>query len=195
MSRQYRVATLAALLFALLFLIDTLRATEPFDLINSLADMLETALLVGGVVLTAYVSLESRTLQNERLGLMTNLDTALQDGAQWREAAQAHVTGLSRAIAAPFRTWGLTEAEADVAALMLKGLSHKEIAMLRMGSETTVRQHATAVYRKSHLSGRAQLTAFFLEDLLSPGTEQPASQASPATARLLTMATPRPPAR
>ncbi|MCP5363623.1 MAG: response regulator transcription factor [Hyphomicrobiales bacterium] len=51
---------------------------------------------------------------------------------------------------------------------MLKGLTHKEIAVLRETSEATVRQHATAIYRKSGLSNRSQLTAFFLEDLLAP---------------------------
>jgi hypothetical protein len=35
-----------------------------------------------------------------------------------------------------------------------------------------VRQHAVSVYRKSGLSGRAELAAFFLEDLLLP---QPAA--------------------
>ncbi len=35
-------------------------------------------------------------------------------------------------------------------------------------SERTVRQHAIAVYSKSGLAGRAELAAFFLEDLLLP---------------------------
>jgi len=38
---------------------------------------------------------------------------------------------------------------------------------LRRG-ERTARQHAIAVYRKAGLSGRAELAAFFLEDLLLP---------------------------
>ena len=83
------------------------------------------------------------------------------------------MNGLSQAIATQFRSWGLTEAEADVAGLMLKGLAHKEIAALRQCSEATVRQHATAVYRKSALTSRSQLTAFFLEDLLMPATQTP----------------------
>jgi DNA-binding NarL/FixJ family response regulator len=53
--------------------------------------------------------------------------------------------------------------------LMLKGLSHKEIARVRATSEATVRQQAASVYRKSGLSSRAELSAFFLEDLLAPG--------------------------
>jgi DNA-binding NarL/FixJ family response regulator len=35
-------------------------------------------------------------------------------------------------------------------------------------SETTVRQQARAIYRKAGLSGRHDLAAFFLEDLLGP---------------------------
>jgi DNA-binding NarL/FixJ family response regulator len=52
--------------------------------------------------------------------------------------------------------------------MLLKGLSHKGIAKRTGTSERTVRQHAVAVYRKSGLSGRAELAGFFLEDLLLP---------------------------
>jgi len=64
--------------------------------------------------------------------------------------------------------WGLTPAEREVALLLLKGQSHKQIAYTTGRSERTVRQHAVAVYQKSGLSGRAELAAFFLEDLLLP---------------------------
>ena len=60
---------------------------------------------------------------------------------------------------------------------MLKGLSLKEIAALRSTSERTVREQARAVYRKSGLSGRSALAAFFLEDLLLPMVDD-----APATA-------------
>jgi hypothetical protein len=52
--------------------------------------------------------------------------------------------------------------------LVLKGLSHKDIAERCGRSERTVRQHAVAVYRKSGLAGRAELAAYFMEDLLPP---------------------------
>jgi hypothetical protein len=55
-----------------------------------------------------------------------------------------------------------------VAMLLLKGLGHKEAASVLDRSERTVRQHAVSVYRKSGLAGRAELSAFFLEDLLLP---------------------------
>jgi DNA-binding NarL/FixJ family response regulator len=39
---------------------------------------------------------------------------------------------------------------------------------VRAGSERTVREHARAIYQKAGLTGRAALSAFFLEDLLAP---------------------------
>jgi DNA-binding NarL/FixJ family response regulator len=52
--------------------------------------------------------------------------------------------------------------------MLLKGLSHKRVARMTSTSERTVRQHSVAIYRKSGLSGRAELAGFFLESLLLP---------------------------
>ena len=67
-----------------------------------------------------------------------------------------------------FRRWKLTPAEAEVAMLLLKGLSHKETAGVRGTSERTVREQARSLYKKGGLAGRSELSAFFLEDLLVP---------------------------
>ena len=63
---------------------------------------------------------------------------------------------------------GGTSAEREVSLFLLKGLSTKEIAAARRTSDQTVRQQARAIYAKAGLSGRAELAAFFLEDLLLP---------------------------
>jgi DNA-binding NarL/FixJ family response regulator len=91
--------------------------------------------------------------------------------------------GLGEAIDRQFQRWGLTEAESEVALLQLKGLRHKEIAELRHTSERTVRQQALAVYRKSGLSGRSDLAAFFLEDVLLPQATAAVDQAGGASGR------------
>lgn len=87
---------------------------------------------------------------------------------EWRERAESLLRGLGEAIDAQLDSWELTPAEKETALLLLKGFSHKEAAELSGRSERTVRQHAVSVYRKSGLSGRAELSAFFLEDLLLP---------------------------
>jgi DNA-binding CsgD family transcriptional regulator len=88
----------------------------------------------------------------------------------WRAQAEKALRGLGEQIDAQLVRWGLTPAERETALLLLKGFGHKEIAALQSKSERTVRQHAVAVYRKSGLSGRAELSAFFLEDLLLPAS-------------------------
>lgn len=87
---------------------------------------------------------------------------------RWRRDHQQLLSGLGSAIDQQFRRWQLSKAEAEVGLLLLKGLSHKEIAGVRSTSERTIREQARALYRKAGLGGRASLSAFFLEDLLLP---------------------------
>lgn len=87
----------------------------------------------------------------------------------WRDRADQALRGLSEAMDDQFGEWGLTPAERETALMLLKGFSHKRIGKLTDRSERTVRQHAVAVYRKSGLAGRSELSAFFLEGLLLPG--------------------------
>ena len=77
--------------------------------------------------------------------------------------------GLGEAIEQQFTRWNLTDAEREVALLLLKGLSHQgDRRACAAVSERTVREQARAVYTKAGLTGRAALSAFFLEDLLAP---------------------------
>lgn len=65
-----------------------------------------------------------------------------------------------------FRTWGLTPAEADVAAFTIKGLSITEVADLRGSREGTIKTHLNAIYRKAGVAGRGQLVSLLVEDLM-----------------------------
>jgi DNA-binding CsgD family transcriptional regulator len=103
--------------------------------------------------------------------LRRSLEARSAERDEWRSNAEHALEGLSRAIDGQFDSWGLTPAERDIALLLLKGHSHKAIARHTGRSPQTVRQHAASVYRKGHLSGRAQLAAFFLEDLMLPDKE------------------------
>ena len=96
----------------------------------------------------------------------TDLAQALVEAEQWRQESREAIRGLGIAIANQFARWELTKAEAEVGLLLLKGLSHKEIANVRKTAERTAREQARTLYRKSGLSGRSALSAFFLEDLL-----------------------------
>ncbi|MGH1469293.1 MAG: helix-turn-helix transcriptional regulator [Bdellovibrionales bacterium] len=62
-----------------------------------------------------------------------------------------------------FSDWKFSRAEAEVSLLLLKGLSLKEIADTRGSNEKTVRAQCTSIYKKSNLSGRHQLSSYFLD--------------------------------
>jgi DNA-binding CsgD family transcriptional regulator len=127
--------------------------------------------LAGAIALWAQLLLARRRAR----ALEGDLVRAEADFARFREESAEHLRGLSAAIDRQFDRWALSAAEREVALLLLKGLALKEIAAARETSERTVRQQALAVYRKAGLAGRAELSAFFLEDLLAPaqrGTEE-----------------------
>lgn len=91
-----------------------------------------------------------------------------QQAETWRTGSKKYIDGLALAISLQLDQWQLTVAEKEVAFLLLKGLSLKEIAAARSTSEKTARVQSSAVYAKSGLAGRSELSAFFLEDLLPP---------------------------
>ena len=74
---------------------------------------------------------------------------------------------LLAAMRRQFSEWGLSPSESEVALLLIKGLSMKEISQAREVKEKTIRQQATSVYAKSGCAGRHELVARFIEDLMS----------------------------
>jgi DNA-binding NarL/FixJ family response regulator len=131
----------------------------------------ELALLgasLGGIV---WFWLEWARVRRALAGVRAIAASQQADRDAWRARADALLRGLGEAIDAQLARWSLTPAERETALLLLKGFGHKEIAALLGKSERTVRQQAVAVYRKSGLGGRAELAAFFLEDLLLPAGE------------------------
>lgn len=103
------------------------------------------------------------------------LDERREERDAWRARARSALEGLGEAIDRQFEAWGLTPTEREVALFLLKGYSHKQVAGMTGRSERTVRQHAGAVYEKAGFSGgRAELAAFFLEDLMLPAADREA---------------------
>ena len=137
----------------------------PGQILMELAEPVLIVLAVAGVV---HLLGRMQRQHLEQLSLMRDLEVARAEGAQWRADMRELLKGLGSAIDAQFDRWQLTAAEREIALLMLKGLSHREIALARDTSERTIRQQAQAIYGKANLSGRAALSAFFLEDLLLP---------------------------
>ncbi|MFO0584245.1 MAG: helix-turn-helix transcriptional regulator [Anaeromyxobacter sp.] len=150
--------------------VSDLRAGSPVQ--HVLLEATSMALAVAGAL---FLWLRLRALRRRATVLdarltrvRTELDRAREDLDRFRTESGEALRGLAAAIDRQFERWSLSSAEAEVALLLLKGLPTKQIAEVRETSERTVRQQALAVYRKAGLGGRAELAAFFLEDLLLP---------------------------
>jgi DNA-binding NarL/FixJ family response regulator len=133
-----------------------------------MSEFVRVVLFVALFAIPALLAYRSFLVYKDRLALIRDLDAARIQGRQWRDETRALLRGLGEAIDRQFLAWKLTEAEREVGLLILKGLSLKEIAGARVTSERTIRAQARAIYAKAGLSGRAALSAFFLEDLLAP---------------------------
>ena len=118
-----------------------------------------------------FVTVKSMKSKKDLQTAKESLSQSRQEARYWRQNSKRFADGLSQAIDDQFQKWIFSPTEKEVALLILKGLSSKEIAEVRGVADKTVRAQATAIYEKSGLSGRAELSAFFLEDLLAPKVE------------------------
>ena len=146
----------------------------------------ELGLILGGVAGAIWLWLNWKRAAESARALQRSLVERQAERDAWRERAAQSLQGLGQAVSQQFRDWELTPAEREVAVLLLKGQSHKEIATATGRSERTVRQHAIAAYHKAGVGGRAELAAFFLGDLTLPSdltAGQVASAARAASAR------------
>jgi DNA-binding CsgD family transcriptional regulator len=167
-------AVVAIVLGVAVFLALELREDPSLTWVDLAIEALEVLPLVFaavGVVLLFRITTRQR---EDQLALLHDLEIARVQGQRWRGEARSLLDGLGEAIDAQFTRWNLTAAEREVALLLLKGLSSKDIAAVRATSERTIRAQAQALYGKAGVTGRAALSAFFLEDLLAPiAAEQP----------------------
>lgn len=137
--------------------------TEP-DLVHALLEVCIIVLSLGGLwLLLQEVMTRRKELQQLQIQLNKTRQALSDSNAKLQQAGREY----SKVIQEQYITWQLTPSEKEVASLLLKGLSLDEIASVRKTKERTVRQQASAVYRKSGLNGRHEFAAWFFEDFLS----------------------------
>lgn len=161
-----RLVAIGLVAFALLLALEWTTEDADIALADFLVDAISLALLVATSVAAALAAISIREHHSDRLALQHDLERAKAEGAQWRKRAEDQLDQFRHAIGEQFDEWEATDAERDVGHLILRGLSHKEIARLRSTSEATVRQQAQALYRKAKLPNKGAFAAFFLDDVL-----------------------------
>lgn len=144
--RKFRRPILFFFLFLGLIVVDLI-----YDLLSGEpAEHLVFDLLTEGLIIAAAA------LSLSSLGLI-----------YWREREKSSFPeDFKKHIAGEFDRWCLTQSERQIAWLLLGGLEIKAIAHKRFTSERTVRNQTRAIYEKSRLSGRAELSAYFFNGLI-----------------------------
>jgi DNA-binding CsgD family transcriptional regulator len=132
----------------------------------------EVTMLAGALLMATTLWLGWWRSAHAAAALEVRLAEQAAERDRWRASSREALEGLGRAIDAQFDVWQLTPAEREVALMLLKGYGHKQIAALTGRGERTARQHAGVVYEKAGLGGRAELAAFFLQDLMLPEAER-----------------------
>jgi DNA-binding CsgD family transcriptional regulator len=166
------IIAMLALAFLAVSAFDLMREPAPVPPVDLALDLIEKLLLLGAMAAVAWAVLKVRDLRDGQDALKSYLDRSMAQGEAWRSQRQTEIAAMGQAITDQFRLWGLSPAEADVAGLLLKGCAMKEIAIARDTTDATIRQQAQTVYQKSGLSGRAELSAYFLDSLFSAAEEQ-----------------------
>lgn len=175
-----KLIKISLLLYATIFVLIVL------DVIGDYSDGIDwehiavelTVLMIAVIGLSVLGRAYYQNMQVTLKTLQSDLAVARDEAKLWREESRDLIQGLGLEIQKQFVRWGLSQAESEIGLLILKGFSHQEIADIRNASERTVREQARALYRKAGITGRSELSAFFLEDLLLPNIAQPNIQPS-----------------
>jgi DNA-binding CsgD family transcriptional regulator len=192
---RWLLASVGAGCFALLLLLEALTEGDEILPVDFVVDALTLLLTIGAAVGVALLAQRIHAQHEEKTALLRDLKIARAEGDGWRAKVRSHLSGLKAGMDRQFEDWGMTAAEREVGLLILKGLSHKEIASLRATTEATVRQQAQAIYRKANLPGKTAFCAYFLEDLFAPDVttegHSPSRSAEPSSAEALPRPEPR----
>lgn len=129
----------------------------------------ETVIVLISGIGAAYLFFDIRRRSRKLENLSDNLLEADRKIRNLAEEIKVARKNYSEVIQLQFNDWKLTAGEQQVALLLLKGLSFKEIAAARNTKDKTVRQQASSIYAKTELEGRHEFSAWFMEDFLTDG--------------------------
>jgi DNA-binding CsgD family transcriptional regulator len=165
-------AVIAAILFTIVLMAAADLANDSREGVSWWHLLSEGAVVLAGLVGIFILIRGSFSLKHSLDDERNNSTLFRAEAEKWRQHSKKYLEGLSQAIDSQLNEWKLTNSEKEVAFLLLKGLSLKEVAEVRKTSEKTARTQSIAIYAKAGISGRSELAAFFLEDLLLPNENQ-----------------------
>lgn len=140
----------------------TLTNPKYFDSFRILIATIESLIAVSSIllVLVLYRQWKEESLENElaqdTIHDLKRTNRILKDPEKgfWKEAKEQ------------MEEWKLTEAEMEIAAMLLRGFSQKQIAAVRKKSLRTIENQTASIYEKSSMRGKLEFISYFLTPLL-----------------------------
>jgi DNA-binding NarL/FixJ family response regulator len=159
----------ALLLISCLILIDILH--EVYSGVK-FEDLAETAFIEGSILATTFITVAYilRLFNKEKVlkeSIQKDLISTQNEAEKWKNKSDYLVKSYREFIDKEFTKWKLSKSEQEVAALLLQGMSSKDIATRRSTSDRTIRNQCQVIYQKSNLKGKNELMAYFLKQVLS----------------------------
>ena len=153
----------------LFFLISIVTTIDIIDDLKDGVDMghvfIEITIAAAAAIGFLYLVYAHMVSLNSLKKANAQLFEAQGDLEKWKNRSKSLIEGLSESIDQQFEDWDFSDSEQEIARLMIKGLSNKEISEIRGTSEKTIKVQITSILKKSNLKSRNELLAFFLEDL------------------------------
>jgi DNA-binding CsgD family transcriptional regulator len=166
-SSQAKEAIVLILIFAIVVITSGVDILADFSHGADTGHIVKEAIIVS-ISIIAIARLLSGLYQQrlEIRSLRQELDAANSPQTSPRKYVLEARKKLGNVVTQQFSEWTLTNSEIEVGWLLLKGLSLKEIAIVRNTQEKTVRQQASSIYKKAGINGRHAFSAWFIEDIL-----------------------------
>ena len=111
-----------------------------------------------------YISLKKFISNSEKKD--AELGKLRSEYHQLKKKLSLHKQDMHQYIQMNFTNWKLTNSEKDIALLLFKGCTGKEISGIRNTNYQTVRSQISNIYRKAQVSNHNQFMAILIEDLI-----------------------------
>lgn len=135
---------------------------EYFDRYRVLIATIESFIAISSlfVVFILYKELKMENLENNQA------KSTIVDLKRTNRILKNSEIGFWKEAKSQMESWNLSEAEQEIAVLLLRGFSQKQIAAVRKKSLRTIENQTSSIYAKSSMRGKLEFISYFLTPLL-----------------------------
>ena len=166
-SKKYQLFIFQFLVFSFVatdLILDMLKDLPAKSLLVELA--IEGSILLLVIVSSTYIWEVLHKTQSSKDELEINLKETKKLASSWERKSKEFIKEFQIHLVDQFEQWNLSKSEQEVALLLLKGNSTKDIAHIRSTSLGTIKNQCSSIYEKSGMPNKNELSAFFLGELL-----------------------------